>query len=418
MIGTAAWRRRGAVLLTAGAVGAAGTLVALPQATAVNPCENRVTNLSLDSKQRFAGDGMLRRYTAEVNHPGSGAWRDQRSKVLVNSYPANAFPRVINAKMGGREKVGAMVKAQEQQALAAINGDFFPPVTIRGTSDIRLPAGIVIKNGKVVRASREKMRFVGLDVQGNPTAGAVGLRGNVAIAAGQAVDVMGVNWQTVKDGGVTVYTTDWREQTPRPKGVVEVVINRRNKVVQVRTNSKNSGQLGAPVKSGTRVLAYGSGASLVGAGANVDARADVNIKQATTSGVKVQNGIGRGLPLVEAGVAAPLGCGAYSENGNDSARPRTIVGWTANGTWRSITVPGTEFDGVGLRDGGFGLSNTAAIAKKVGLEYAYELDGGGSTTMYTRSSKGKWTRRDLYGLDTSTGTYERESVNGFAFVTP
>lgn len=94
------------------------------------------------------------------------------------------------------------------------------------------------------------------------------------------------------------------------------------------------------------------------------------------------------------------------------------MGWTAGGAWRSITVPGAEFVGSGYRDGGFGLSNTAAVAKRVGLEYAYELDGGGSTTMYTRSPKGKWTRRDLYGFDTSTGTYEHDSVNGLAFVTP
>ena len=72
----------------------------------------------------------------------------------------------------------------------------------------------------------------------------------------------------------------------------------------------------------------------------------------------------------------------------------------------------------GLRNGGFGLSNEAAIAKKFGLYNAYELDGGGSTTLYTRSNAGKWTRRDLYGLDTSTGTYEREVRNGMAFLVP
>ena len=297
MIRSVAWRRRGAVLLTVVPWGV-GTLVALPQASAVNPCDNRVTSLSLDSKRRFAGDGMLRRYTAAVNHPGSGTWRDQRAKVLVNSYPPDAFPRVISAKLGGREKIGLMVKAQEQNALAAINGDYFPPVTIRGTSDIRLPVGIVIKNGKIVRASREKLRFVGLDVRGNPAAGAVGLRGNISIGASRAVDVMGVNWHTVRDRGVTVYTTAWREQTPRPKGVVEVVIDRHNVVVQVRTNSENRGKLGTPVATGTRVLAFGSRASLVGARASDGAQAEVNIRQATRSGFKVQNGIGRGPPLV------------------------------------------------------------------------------------------------------------------------
>ena len=79
-----------------------------------------------------------------------------------------------------------------------------------------------------------------------------------------------------------------------------------------------------------------------------------------------------------------------------------------------MTVPGTHFDGVGLRLGGFGLSNEAALAKKLGMHYAYELDGGGSTTLYTRSKAGNWTRRDLFGV--TGGTYERAVTNGVAFL--
>ncbi len=99
-----------------------------------------------------------------------------------------------------------------------------------------------------------------------------------------------------------------------------------------------------------------------------------------------------------------------------AARPRTVIGWTKNGAWRALTIPGTHFDGVGLRLGGFGLSNEAALAKKLGMTYAYELDGGGSTTLYTRSNAGKWSRRDLYGV--TGGNYERPVTNAVAFVVP
>jgi hypothetical protein len=109
-----------------------------------------------------------------------------------------------------------------------------------------------------------------------------------------------------------------------------------------------------------------------------------------------------------------MGCNAYDHS--KAARPRTFVGWNSKGYWRSFTVPGSKFDGVGLRVGGFGLANAANIAKKLGMQYAYELDGGGSTTLYTRSGAGQWTRRDLYGVDTSVCACERPMTNGLAFL--
>ncbi len=93
------------------------------------------------------------------------------------------------------------------------------------------------------------------------------------------------------------------------------------------------------------------------------------------------------------------------------------MGWNQRGKWRSFTVPGKFFSGQ-FRDGGFGLAAAVTLAKEVGLHNAYELDGGGSTTFYTRSTAGKWKRQDLYGLDTTTGTYERPVVTGLAFVKP
>ena len=92
--------------------------------------------------------------------------------------------------------------------------------------------------------------------------------------------------------------------------------------------------------------------------------------------------VGRGAILVKHGVAAPAGCAAYDYSA--AARPRTIVGWTRSGEWRSLTVPGNNISGTS-RTGGFGLANTAALAKKLGMRNAFELDGGASTTWYTRA---------------------------------
>jgi hypothetical protein len=140
----------------------------------------------------------------------------------------------------------------------------------------------------------------------------------------------------------------------------------------------------------------------------------VNVKQATGGGVRLFTAIGRGVTLVEGGVAGPRGCNSYDLS--KAARPRTIIGWNQNGQWRSVTVPGTHFDGIGLRLGGFGLANAANVAKKLGLVNAYTLDGGGSTTLWTRNTGGSWSRRDLYGVDTRVCSCERAVTNGLAFV--
>ena len=108
-------RRRSLVFLTAGALVAGLGVVVTSTAAAVEPCASKVTNLTLDSTQRFASGGRLKRYDATVNYPdGSpGTWRDQRAKILLAKYPSTAYPTLLNANIGIQIKTGAMVKAQE-----------------------------------------------------------------------------------------------------------------------------------------------------------------------------------------------------------------------------------------------------------------------------------------------------------------
>ncbi len=411
-------RRHSLVFLTAGAMVAGFGVVVTNTAAAVEPCASKVTNLTLDSTQKFASGSQLKRYDATVNYPdGSpGTWRDQRAKILLAKYPSTAYPALLNVNIGIQVKTGEQVKTQQPMALAAINGDFSATPTIRGKT-FNIARGPMVKNGRIIRADQARHRVVGVDATNQPFAGEMGVRGNIQSGTSPVVSIQGVNWQSVRSGGVTIYTRDWNASstTPRPAGAAEWVINARNKIKTVRTSQLNPGQLGAPVALGTRVIAFGTQVADVATGGVVGTKVNVNVRQNTDPGVKLQTALGRGLPLIENGVAAPLGCDAYHDK---SARPRTMIGWTLAGVWCTVTVPGKLFTGPGLRNGGFGLSNEAAIAKKFGLYNAYELDGGGSTTLYTRSDAGKWTRRDLYGLDTSTGTYEREVRNGVAFLVP
>lgn len=392
------------------------------EADAGRPCRID-TSVSLDSAQRFAGGGILRRYTATAKGAVKGGY-DQTAKVIMTSYPSGAYPSLINDKIGERRVIGDMVKSQQPQALGAINGDFFIFPDIRYASSIEMARGPMVRDGKIIRATDKRQRVVGIDVNRQPFGGLMAIRGSIQpdLPTASAVPVASMNWHNVVPGGVSIYTTQWsgaldgagKAVVPRPAGAVEWVINGRNKILSIRSATKNTNKLGDPVKAGTRVLAFSDNTALASVGVPAGTKVKVNIRQSTDTGVKLFTGVGRGLPLVEGGVAGPLGCKIY--NNSKAARPRTFVGWNSKGIWRSFTVPGRSFDGVGLRVGGFGLANAANIAKKLGMVNAYEVDGGGSTTLWTRSTAGKWTRRDLYGVNTSICDCERPMTNGLAFL--
>lgn len=410
------------VVLAAGALTATALTVAPEQADAGGPCRVR-TSTHLDSSMHFAGGGVLRRYTARAHGSAAGGY-DQKGKVIMTSYPRGAFPSLINAKVGTRRPIGRMVKNQRRHAIGAINGDFFSFPDIRYANDVEMSRGPMVREGKVIRGTYKRQRVVGVTMKREPFGGMIAVRGSIHAQTRTAprVDIRSMNWHRILGGGVNIYTTQWlndvrsdgKADVPRPAGVVEWVLNSHNKIKTVRNRSKNSGQRGNTVKPGTRVLAFSKNSAQKAKDVRAGTKVSVNIQQSTDSGERLFTAVGRGLPMVLGGNPAPLGCNAYDHS--KAARPRTFVGWNGKGHWRSFTVPGRTFDDIGLRTGGFGLANAANIAKSLGMKRAYELDGGGSTTAWTRSGSGKWTRRDLYGVNTRVCSCQRPMTNGLAFV--
>jgi len=368
----------------------------------------------MDSMKHFAGGGVLRRYTATAHGTAVGGY-DQKNKVVMTSYPKGVYPALINTRVGLRKTVGTMVKEQHRKSVAAIDGDFFSFPDIRGVQDIEMPRGPMVRNGHIVRATRERRRVVGVTRKRDPFGGMFGVHGYIRVKGSQRhIPIQSMNWQTIKGDGVNIYTSAWSDLIPRPRGRIEWVLNKHNHVRAVRSLKRNTAHLGDPVRDGTRVLAFSKNVAKQVRGMTVGKQVFVDVRQSAAPKAKLFTAIGRGLPVVLGGVAAPLGCAPYDHS--KAARPRTFVGWNKMGRWRSFTVPGSTFDGVGLRTGGFGLANAANIARSLGMKRAYELDGGGSTTLYTRSKAGKWSRRDLYGVNTSVCACERPMTNGFAFV--
>ena len=419
---------RTASVIVAGVLGATLLAATQPQpADAARACRIDVTT-RLDLTEKFANNGATKYYWATSDGSAVGQY-DHAANVIMTTFPLGATPQLMYKRIGERQAIGAMAQAQYPEALGAINADFFVFADIRGTNDIEMARGPMVKAGQVIRGTSRDSRVVGLDSTMQPYGGELSVKGFTQAQTGSAprIGLKSVNWHQILDGGVNVYTPDWSNAKngagtvlyPRPAGAVEWVVNGRNKVKSVRT--AGSSLLGAPVAAGTRVLAFSADVVAQVPTVAVGTKVRVNIKQQTTTGVTLDTAVGRGLELVNAGKPAPLGCRAYAQTGGAvSSRPRMFVGWDAKGRWRSFTVPGTRVylkNGSSLqREGGMGLASAANVAKSLGMSYAYELDGGGSTSLWTRTGS-QWGRKDLYGMSVQSGcACERWMANGLSFV--
>jgi hypothetical protein len=419
---------RVAAVVVAGGL-ASSLLVALPNtADAAKACKIPVTT-RLDKSEKFAGKGKAKYYWTHADGSVVGQF-DNSANVIMTTFPVGAFPTLINKKIGERSAVGAMTKAQTPTALGSINGDFFIKPDIRYAQDIEMARGPMVKGGQIIRAFHTQQRVVGVDQAGHPFAGLMGVRGNVQArvpADAPKLKVRAINWHQVPSGGVTIYTSDWsslmsggKAVTPRPAGTVEWVLSGRNKIKEIRNSTQNTALLGAPVTGDTKVIAFAANVADSASGIQVGTKVRVKTNQSTNTGAVLKTAIGRGLPMIEDGKPGPLGCRAYAKSPSAKAsRPRTFVGWDAMGRWRAFIVPGTKVElvnGALSRTGGYGLASAANIAKKLGMTYAYELDGGGSTTLWTRKQS-TWTRKDLYGVSNPGGCdCERWVTNGLSFV--
>jgi hypothetical protein len=403
-----------------------GLLVAAPPpADAARACRVEVTT-QLDATERFAGRGKLEYVFAAAQGSAVGNY-DHQGNVIMTTFPRGAYPSLVHRKIGERESIGSMAQTQAPDAVGAINADFFLFADIGSTTDIEMARGPMVRDGVVIRGSYRDQRVVGLDTAGLPFGGELSLRGSVeAEGVALRVPVRSVNWHRILDGGASIYTDQWSSQRkgtalvyPRPTGVVEWVVGGRNRLKEIRSATQNPTLLGAPVKAGTRVIAFAADVATGMESVPLDTKVRARVRQRTTTGVTLTTAVGRGLTLIDSGRPAPLGCRAYGKSsGAKAARPRTIVGWDGKGRWRAFTVPGSDVsdaDGALRRTGGFSLINAANIARQLGMRYAYELDGGGSTTLWTRQSS-LWSRRDMYGVSNPSGCVcERPVANGLVF---
>jgi hypothetical protein len=384
---------------TAVVVGAGALLGAPSDAATTTPCTMRVS-IDRTSSVTYANGVERNVYKVKV----SWGDRSQTADVHRMVMPPRAEPRLVTKKLGALGNLKSQLESPKgNRGIAAVNGDFFYGYSIDGQR-VYLPRNASVTKGKPVRLGPERTRVVGMDKDGNPYDREVGIDGTVA-HGNKVFTIDSLNWHSIGDAGVAVYTPAWTDvqSAKRPAGVVEWVV-KKNKIIDVRAGRKT----GRTVKAHTKVVAFGKNHARYAKRAKVRSAALLAIKQSTAGGVQLQEAIGRGVSLVDAGeVNLPCEGKWYQQ------RPRTTVGWDANGNWMSLSLPGSGYDRNGYRIGGLGLAQEANVAKALGFVEASELDGGGSTTAMVRRPDGAWDR-----VDDKDSIWQRPVPNALIWVKP
>lgn len=251
-------------------------------------------------------------------------------------------------------------------ALGAVNGDFFD------ISDTGAPLGVGLSrargllNGATTGWIPENASFF-IDGSG-PHIGPMATKSK--LKQHPKWSITNLNSPTVHDGGIGLYTSDWGWT----KGY---------SVTDGKKFAREVDIVDGRVKSNRTVLTKGlkiRGQVLIGRGSAAKTLKRLKVGQRVTFASKVKPGaqmaISGDRPLLLNGVRTVI---------NDRLmHPRTAVGIDADGRRLLILV----IDGRSATSRGYTMVELANMMVALGAENALNLDGGGSSAMYTRRVDG------------------------------
>ncbi|RYB94848.1 phosphodiester glycosidase family protein [Nocardioides oleivorans] len=256
------------------------------------------------------------------------------------------------------------------KALVAVNGDFFDI----GRTDA--PLGVTIDDQRGILGGSRDGWIPGVNStlwfdDSGPHVSPLTLE--YTIRQRKAWTVSGINHPSIPAGQIGVYTSDWHrtsgyEVTAGKKRAREVVL-RKNKVISNRPKLSSGKKIGKK----DRVL-IGTG-QMAGKLATLKKGKKLTLSKRIVGG-RPKVAISGDRPLLVNGVRTVI---------NDTiAHPRTAVGIDADGRKLLILV----VDGRSAVSRGYTMVELANIMTALGAENAINLDGGGSSAMYTRAGTG------------------------------
>ncbi|MEU4575677.1 phosphodiester glycosidase family protein [Nonomuraea sp. ATR24] len=354
---------------------------------------------------------------ATSDAPGGRLETDKKTRPVApgitltsfDTYDALGWLRAdaLTADLGGGAKAGYVYSgevskteplsgpAKRSRAVAAVNGDFFD-INNSGAAQ-----GIGVQNGELVqspRAGHENAVAVSADGVGRVLK--MYFEGTATPEGGAPVTLTQFN-QIVQNNGVGLFTPLWGSYTRARavEGAASVTeVELKDGVVAAVRQEAGSG----PVTAGTTILlGRDAGASALAALKPGD-RVDVRYQPKASDGGAVESAVGGNYVLVKDG--------AVQHSSDQSAHPRTAVGFSADGRkMYLLTVDGRQADSRGVT-----LDELAAMMADLGAADALNLDGGGSSTLLAREPG----QADVQVENSPSDGGERHVPNGLALYAP
>lgn len=263
--------------------------------------------------------------------------------------------------------------AEKGDAVAAVNGDFF------NIGQTGAPEGPAIADRADLKGSlADQTAVFGVGADGLARMDELALEGEVSTPDG-AFGLDGLNQFVIEKGGIGAFNRIWGSASrdratcsashsvaePCSGQTFEVVV--KDGVVTEKRAEPGSGEIPA----GTSVLVgREEGAALLERELQVGERVDLGYRLVPLRGGPLEFAIGGGPHLVRDG---------QRPGGLDSAylAPRTAVGNSADGTRMYLLT----VDGRSAQSRGMHLEELAGLMQDIGADDAFNLDGGGSSTL-------------------------------------
>lgn len=292
---------------------------------------------------------------------------------------------------GGKVAAAAPLQepAEQQRAVAAVNGDFFDI----NNSNAPLGAQKSRDKGAIKGPNPDHRNYVGFTEADLGRITSVLLEGTVTTPGGQ-VPLKSLNQPTLPAGGVGVFNSMWGDYsrastTAGAARAQEVIV--ADGVVKSKSDQPGAGQ-----------LAEGE-LALVGRDAGADSLAALNIGDKVGVDYDLKND-GDELKAAIGANQVLLRDGQVQTDTDKALHPRTALGLNADGSkmWL-VTVDGRIAESRGMT-----LPEMGAWMKELGAVNAVNLDGGGSSTMVAREAG----ESDLDVENEPSDGYQRSIPNG------
>ncbi len=331
----------------------------------------------------------------------TGATYDLRAFYLtIDLTDPNVSIRTVcgQDQLAGGETTSSMAQrhsTEGAQYFAGVNGDFFytSGSTKNGVSTIGTPTSSCIVDGEFYKTSSGNQQFA-IDVNGIPFVGQTNYYTSTATFGDNTVLFKGVNVSS-PDNGITVYTPRYYGATDSDAGCAEVTARLADGETFSPGKSCRMVITGTPSTVGNMdipedgFVIHGRGSNVEG-GTTIGAFDFVNsLKEGdeiTLNSVVLMDGESVVPQQMISGNPRTVGNGetldTEDQRGDASSfHPRTGIGYGDNKTKVIMMV----VDGRSTISHGARTSQVADIMRYAGATDAINLDGGGSSTLYTQA---------------------------------